>query len=72
MIRTNVIKVLAQYNMSVRELKLKIKRREYNKMVLKDAHALECKLSSEVRLGNIAVFKNVSGWMWNGNKYIQC
>ena len=72
MIRTNVIKVLAIYNMSVRELKLGVQRGLYNKMVLKDAHALECKLSAEVHCGDRRIYKNTTGLMWNGKKYIQC
>lgn len=59
MIRTNVIKVLALYNMSVRELKLAVKRRQYNAQVLKDAHMLECKLSQEVYIGNRRIYKRV-------------
>ena len=59
MVRTSVIKVLAIYNMSVRELKLAVKRRQYNAQVLKDAHMLECKLSQEVYLGNRRIYKRV-------------
>jgi hypothetical protein len=59
MIRTNVIKVLAQYNMSVRELKLGVKRREYNKRVLKDAHFLETVLSAQVWLGERRIWKPI-------------
>lgn len=59
MIRTSVIKVLALYNMSVRELKLAVKSRQYNAKVLKDAHVLECKLSQEVYLGNRRIYKRV-------------
>jgi hypothetical protein len=42
--RTNVIKVLVLFNMSVRELKLCVKRKEYNKRVLKDADLLMSEL----------------------------
>ena len=38
--RTNVIKVLVLFNMSVRELKLKVARKEYNAIVLKNADEL--------------------------------
>jgi len=59
MIRTEVIKVLALYNMSVRELKLGVKRRKYNKRVLKDANMLRNKLEQEVWLGNRIIYKLV-------------
>jgi len=38
--RTNVIKVLVIFKMSVRELKLCVKRKEYPKSVLKNADEL--------------------------------
>ena len=38
--RTNVIKVLVLFGMSVRELKLKVARKEYNERVLKNADEL--------------------------------
>jgi len=60
MIRTAVIKVLAQYNMSVRELKLEVERRKYNKSLLKNAHDLECALSSEVWLGDRTIYKSIN------------
>lgn len=47
--RTNVIKVLVIFNMSVRELKLKVKRKEYNKAVLRDADLLMSTLIIERR-----------------------
>lgn len=45
--RTNVIKVLVLYGMSVRELRLKVRRREYNKAVLRDAAMLMSTLMIE-------------------------
>jgi hypothetical protein len=50
--RTNVIKVLVLYGMSVRELRLKVKRKEYNKAVLKDAALLMSTLMIEKHLQN--------------------
>jgi len=38
--RTNVIKVLVLFNMSVRELKMKVARKEYNERVLRNADEL--------------------------------
>jgi len=45
--RTNVIKVLVLYGMSVRELKLKVAMKQYNERVLKDATLLMATLMIE-------------------------
>lgn len=45
--RTNVIKVLCIFGMSVRELKLKVARKEYNAKVMKDADLLMSTLMLE-------------------------
>jgi hypothetical protein len=45
--RTNVIKVCVLFGMSVRELRLKVKQREYNARVLKEADLLMSTLMLE-------------------------
>lgn len=45
--RTNVIKVLVIFGMSVRELKFKVARKEYNAMVIKNADLLMSTLMIE-------------------------
>jgi hypothetical protein len=48
------------YSMTVSELKLGVKRREYNKKVLKDAHLLETVLSQQVWCGDRRIYKKVT------------
>jgi hypothetical protein len=59
MIRTNVIKVLALYNMSAKELKLGMKQGAYTPNIIKDAHFLETVLSAQVWLGERKIYKKV-------------
>jgi hypothetical protein len=59
--KTSVIKVLVVFQMSVRELKLGVKRKLYPKNVLKDPDMLESILQQEVWLGNRVIYKPMFG-----------